>query len=83
MNASKAASASYEAVRPSPAYRYFRLRDFRRLCFFPWHCWQGSHVDARLYYQFRVTSTKTQGGAGATTCELSRTEDLRGVFYVS
>lgn len=34
-----------------------------------------------MYYQFRVTSTKTQGGAGGMTCELSRTEDLRGVFY--
>jgi hypothetical protein len=33
-----------------------------------------------MYYQFRVTSTKTQGTG--TTCELSRTEDLRGVFYV-
>jgi len=28
-----------------------------------------------MYYQFRVTSSK-QG------CELSRTEDLRGVFFV-
>lgn len=32
-----------------------------------------------MYYQFRVTSTNTRNGA---TCELSRTEDLRGVFYV-
>jgi hypothetical protein len=35
-----------------------------------------------MYYQFRVTSTETQGGAGASTCKLSRTEELRGVFYV-
>jgi hypothetical protein len=32
-----------------------------------------------MYYQFRVTSSNTRTG---TACELSRTEDLRGVFYV-
>ncbi|HEX7837450.1 MAG TPA: hypothetical protein VF469_08305, partial [Kofleriaceae bacterium] len=42
----------------------------------------GGPMTRGMYYQFRVTSTKTQGGAGGTTCELSRTEDLRGVFYV-
>lgn len=42
----------------------------------------GGPMAAGMYYQFRVTSTKTQGGAGGMTCELSRTEDLRGVFYV-
>lgn len=35
-------------------------------------------LDAGGYYQFRVTSIKTNGGS----CELSRTEDLKGVFYV-
>lgn len=35
-------------------------------------------LDAGGYYQFRVTSQKSSGG----TCELSRTEDLKGVFYV-
>ncbi len=42
----------------------------------------GVPITQGLYYQFRVTSTKTQGGTGASTCELSRTEELRGVFYV-
>lgn len=41
----------------------------------------GGPMTPGMYYQFRVTSTKTQGGNGGT-CELSRTEDLRGVFYV-
>lgn len=41
----------------------------------------GGPMTPGMYYQFRVTSTKTQGGGGMT-CELSRTEDLRGVFYV-
>jgi len=40
----------------------------------------GGPMTSGMYYQFRVTSTKTQGTG--TTCELSRTEDLRGVFYV-
>jgi hypothetical protein len=40
----------------------------------------GGPMASGMYYQFRVTSTKTQGTG--TTCELSRTEDLRGVFYV-
>lgn len=42
----------------------------------------GGPMTPGMYYQFRVTSTKTTGGSGAPTCELSRTEDLRGVFYV-
>jgi hypothetical protein len=42
----------------------------------------GGPMTTGMYYQFRVTSTKTQGGASGPTCELSRTEDLRGVFYV-
>jgi hypothetical protein len=40
----------------------------------------GGPMAHGMYYQFRVTSTKAQGNG--TTCELSRTEDLRGVFYV-
>lgn len=32
-----------------------------------------------MYYQWRVTSSK---GAGTSQCELSRSEDLRGVFYM-
>src|SRR5262245_42748640 len=34
----------YEAVRPSPAHRYFQPRGWNRLCFFPWHRRPGSHV---------------------------------------
>lgn len=41
----------------------------------------GGPMTPGMYYQFRVTSTKAQGGTGGMPCELSRTEDLRGVFY--
>src|ERR1700719_2769080 len=34
----------YEAVRPSPAHRYFRPRGWSRLRLFPWHRRPGSHV---------------------------------------
>ncbi len=40
----------------------------------------GPALTPGMYYQFRVTSTKTQGGGGQK-CELSRTEDLKGVFF--
>jgi hypothetical protein len=36
----------YEAVRPSPAHRYFQPRGWSRLCFFPWRRRPGSHVPA-------------------------------------
>lgn len=43
----------------------------------------GGPMVSGMYYQFRVTSTRTQGsGPTAMTCEISRTEDLRGVFFV-
>jgi hypothetical protein len=42
----------------------------------------GGPMTHGMYYQFRVTSRKIQGGTGASTCELSRTEELCGVFYV-
>src|SRR5712692_5836669 len=38
----------YGAVRPSPAHRYFRPRDWSRLCLFPWHRRPGSHVPYKL-----------------------------------
>jgi hypothetical protein len=41
----------------------------------------GGPMTSGMYYQFRVTSTKTSGGGGGV-CELSRTEDLRGLFFV-
>jgi len=34
-----------------------------------------------MYYQWRATSSRQTGGPG-TECELSRTEDLKGVFFV-
>lgn len=40
----------------------------------------GPALTAGEYYQFRVTSIKTNGGNGS--CEISQTEDLKGVFYV-
>lgn len=43
----------------------------------------GGPMASGMYYQFRVTSTRTQGsGPTAMTCEIARTEDLRGVFFV-
>lgn len=39
----------------------------------------GPALSAGMYYQWRVTSTKTATGG---TCALSRSEDLRGVFFV-
>src|SRR5499427_9258249 len=35
----------YEAVRPSPAHRYFQPHGWSRLCFFPWHRRPGCRVD--------------------------------------
>jgi hypothetical protein len=32
-----------------------------------------------MYYQFRTTSSRT---SGSTRCNISRTEDLKGVFYL-
>src|SRR5262247_1633421 len=36
----------YEAVRPSPAHRYFQPHGWSRLCFFPWH--RRPSVESRL-----------------------------------
>jgi hypothetical protein len=38
-------------------------------------------LESGSFYQFRVTSTRTTGGAGSA-CEISQTEDLKGVFFV-
>src|ERR1700730_18751218 len=38
----------YGAVRPSPAHRYFQPRGWSRLCLFPSHHRQGSHVYTSL-----------------------------------
>jgi len=34
-----------------------------------------------MYYQVRITSSRTTGG-GSTTCLISTSEDLSGVFYL-
>src|SRR5262249_29187562 len=47
----------YEAVRPSPAHRYFRPRGWSRLCFFPWHRRQGSHVPYDSLIELRAAYT--------------------------
>ena len=39
----------------------------------------GPALKPGMYYQWRVTSSKK---AATTACELSRSEDLRGVFYM-
>ena len=44
----------YEAVRPSPAHRYFRPRGWSRLCLFPWHRRPGSHVPYKSQIEFRA-----------------------------
>ena len=41
----------------------------------------GPALQAGMYYQWRVTSLKTNSHGGAD-CELSRSEDLRGVFFM-
>ncbi|HET6610485.1 MAG TPA: carboxypeptidase-like regulatory domain-containing protein [Kofleriaceae bacterium] len=39
----------------------------------------GPPLEAGQYYQYRVVSTKA---SGTEACELSQTEDLKGVFYL-
>jgi hypothetical protein len=41
--------------------------------------YDGPALQSGMYYQFRATSVRTSGGG---TCEISRTEDLKGVFFV-
>src|ERR1700688_3244642 len=44
----------YEAVRPSPAHRYFRPRGWSRLRLFPWHRRPGSHVPSKSPVELRA-----------------------------
>jgi hypothetical protein len=44
----------YRAVRPSPAYRYFRPRGWSRLRLFPWHRRPGSHVPYKSPIELRA-----------------------------
>src|SRR5260221_13510418 len=44
----------YEAVRPSPAHRYFRPRGWSHLHLFPWHRRPGSHVPYRSPVEVRA-----------------------------
>src|SRR5260221_195548 len=46
----------YEAVRPSPAHRYFQPHGWSRLCFFPWHRRPGSHVPYKSLVELRAAS---------------------------
>jgi hypothetical protein len=46
----------YEAVRPSPAHRYFRPRGWSRLRLFPWHRRPGSHVPYKSPIELRAAS---------------------------
>lgn len=41
--------------------------------------YEGPALEAGMFYQFRVTSLRTSTGGA---CEISATEDLKGVFYV-
>jgi hypothetical protein len=43
--------------------------------------YSGPALQPGMYYQWRVTSAKQKVGGGGE-CELSRSEDLRGVFYM-
>jgi hypothetical protein len=47
----------YEAVRPSPAHRYFRPRGLSRLHLFPWHRRPGSHVPYKSLIELRAAYT--------------------------
>jgi len=44
----------YEAVRPSPAHRYFRPRGWSHLFLFPWHRRPGSHVPYQSQIELRA-----------------------------
>jgi len=44
----------YEAVRPSPAHRYFRPRGWSHLRLFPWHRRSGSHVPYKSPIELRA-----------------------------
>jgi hypothetical protein len=44
--------------------------------------YSGPALSAGMYYQFRVTSSAQNGGTTSPRCALSRTEDLKGVFYL-
>ena len=46
----------YEAVRPSPAHRYFRPRGWSRLRLFPSHRRPGSHVPYKSQIELRAAS---------------------------
>src|SRR5215475_3493448 len=50
----KPVSNYYEAVRPSPAHRYFQPRGWSRLCFFPWHRRPGSPVPYKSQIELRA-----------------------------
>jgi hypothetical protein len=47
----------YEAVRPSPALRYFRPHGWSRLRLFPCHRRPGSHVPYRSLVELRAAYT--------------------------
>ena len=47
----------------------------------PSMAYAGPALVPGMYYQYRVTSSKQNGGQGMR-CELARTEDLRGLFFV-
>ena len=57
----------YEAVRPSPAHRYFRPRGGRRLRLFPWHRRPGSHVPYKSLVELRATYTPDAARAAFRT----------------
>ena len=43
--------------------------------------YDGGALASGMFYQWRATSTRTTGGGGEQ-CEIARTEDLKGVFFV-
>jgi hypothetical protein len=46
----------------------------------PSMAYAGPPLQPGMYYQWRVTSSKQKPGSGE--CELARSEDLRGVFFM-
>jgi hypothetical protein len=44
--------------------------------------YDGDPLLSGMYYQFRVTSSAAGGGQTPQRCNRSRTEDLKGVFYM-
>ncbi len=60
----------YEALRPSPAHRYFRPRGGSRSRLFPWHRRPGSHVPYKSLALQKPGPTKAWSSFAPPTCPM-------------